>query len=115
LPFASVDRDKSDAHRFRAELEKTPRAPERIHALTSIRFFAALYVVICHTLRSYVPFLWNDGVWGRAIGLGYISVSFFFALSGYILAFVYLRRGASVSPRKFFKARFARIYYRCFS
>jgi peptidoglycan/LPS O-acetylase OafA/YrhL len=37
-------------------------------------------------------------------------VSFFFVLSGYILAVVYLRPGRAIDKRKFFIARFARIY-----
>jgi peptidoglycan/LPS O-acetylase OafA/YrhL len=39
-----------------------------------------------------------------------VSVSFFFVLSGYVLAVVYLREGKQVDKRKFFVARFARIY-----
>jgi peptidoglycan/LPS O-acetylase OafA/YrhL len=39
-----------------------------------------------------------------------ISVSFFFFLSGYVLASVYLRDGRAVDSRSFFAARFARLY-----
>jgi peptidoglycan/LPS O-acetylase OafA/YrhL len=46
----------------------------------------------------------------KLIHLGYSQVSFFFLLSGYILAFVYLRDDRPVSPKSFFLARFARIY-----
>ncbi|AFL90143.1 putative acyltransferase [Terriglobus roseus DSM 18391] len=46
----------------------------------------------------------------RFIGLGYVSVSFFFMLSGFILAIVYLGSGKPVQPRRFFVSRFARIY-----
>ena len=51
--------------------------PEKIHALTSLRFFAAFYVVLFHT----VPLVFGDRMQAtltqRAISLGYVSVSFF--------------------------------------
>jgi peptidoglycan/LPS O-acetylase OafA/YrhL len=96
---------------------------EKIHPLTSLRFFAAMYVVIYHTLGNLVVGKFVPGYVeiplpsealphfaNRLLSLGFISVSFFFLLSGYILAVVYLRRGPTVGKRKFFLARFARIY-----
>jgi len=84
--------------------------PEKIHALTSLRFFAAFYVVLFHTL----PLIFFNEISGtalqRAVSLGFVSVSFFFLLSGYILAMVYLRNGAGVKKRSFYAARFARVY-----
>ncbi|MBB5062428.1 acyltransferase [Granulicella mallensis] len=80
--------------------------PDQIHALTSLRFFAALYVVFFHEfpgsqkIPSFILHL---------ISLGFISVSFFFLLSGYILAIVYLPR-TKLETRNFGVARFARIY-----
>ncbi len=83
----------------------------KIHALTSLRFFAALYVVCYHTLHisSFLPGL-TTGVPNKFLSLGYISVSFFFLLSGYILSMVYLRKGTPLRLRSFYLARFARIY-----
>lgn len=49
-------------------------------------------------------------MFGGFIGLGYISVPFFFVLSGYVLAVVYLQVGERMDTRKFLWARFARIY-----
>jgi peptidoglycan/LPS O-acetylase OafA/YrhL len=46
----------------------------------------------------------------RVLLLFHASVSFFFLLSGYVLGLVYLREGKSVDLRKFFSARFARLY-----
>lgn len=84
--------------------------PEKIHALTSMRFFAAFYVVLYHTLGQAfgreIAGTWIE----RVNALGYIAVSFFFLLSGYILAIVYLHEGATVRKRSFYAARFARIY-----
>lgn len=92
--------------------EYMPPSPgkPKILPLTSARFFAALYVMLYHTfprtsgagpLHAWVL---------KVVGLGYISVSFFFMLSGFILAVVYLRGNRPVNKRRFFVARFARIY-----
>ena len=49
-------------------------------------------------------FLW------RFLSLGYVSVSFFFMLSGFILAKVYFASGRPMRVGKFFISRLARIY-----
>ena len=46
----------------------------------------------------------------RIVSLGFISVGFFFLLSGYILGVVYLRSEKQLRKRSFYVARFARIY-----
>ena len=71
-----------------------------------MRFFAALYVIFYH-YRWGIP---STGVVDRFLSVGYASVCFFFLLSGYILATVYLRTSKEIAPRKFYVARFARIY-----
>jgi peptidoglycan/LPS O-acetylase OafA/YrhL len=85
---------------------------QKIHALTSLRFFAAFWVVLFHTLRYVVPYstLPSDSFIGRALSFGNVSVSFFFFLSGYILSVVYLRPGKPIQKRGFYIARFARVY-----
>ena len=84
----------------------------RLSALTSLRFFAALYVVFHHAfvIPSFLTWIPPNGVVGRFLGLGYVAVSFFFLLSGYILGIVYLQRGGTVDLRSFYSARFARVY-----
>ena len=82
-------------------------ARDRIDALTGIRFFAALAVVLYH--------FWEIDLPGAPTNLivenGFVGVSFFFVLSGYILSHVYLRDDEPVvDHRKFWLARFARIY-----
>lgn len=84
--------------------------PEKIHALTSLRFFAAFYVVLFHTVSLGFGDAISGTIVERILSLGYISVSFFFLLSGYILAMVYLRDGATVRKANFYAARFARVY-----
>jgi len=81
--------------------------PDQIHALTSLRFFAALYVVFFHVFPSSQA---TSPVVVRFISLGFVSVSFFFLLSGYILAIVYLPRNVKLEKRRFYIARFSRIY-----
>jgi peptidoglycan/LPS O-acetylase OafA/YrhL len=81
-------------------------ARPKVHALTSIRFFAALYVVFFHTRWGITPGSRLD----QFLSMGNASVCFFFLLSGYILALVYLRDGKPVPVRNFYVARFARIY-----
>lgn len=81
-------------------------------ALTSLRFFAAIYVVFHHTfvIKSFLTYISPDSVFGKLFTLGYVSVSFFFLLSGYILGVVYFQRGTQVNRRSFYLARFARVY-----
>lgn len=88
------------------------KTQEQIDALTSLRFFAAFYVLIFH---SGGPALSNSGLAPRPLvnflANGYLGVTFFFVLSGFILTYVY--HGRLNSPddtRKYAKARFARVY-----
>lgn len=85
------------------------QARQKILPLTSLRFFAALFVIFFHTtsmvLRENLPVPVT-----RFLDLGYTSVSFFFTLSGYILAIVYLSKGEVLNRKPFWIARFARIY-----
>lgn len=85
-----------------------PPGNGEVMPLTSLRFFAAFYVLLYHTLRG--PFSLGHGAFSRLIDTGNVSVSFFFTLSGYILALVYLTQGKPVARRKFWVARIARIY-----
>lgn len=79
-----------------------------IKPLTSIRFFAAFYVAVYHFVRPF-------SLWGRlepAMSAGYVGVSFFFLLSGFILTYSHAdeyEAGRKNAP-KFWMARLARIY-----
>lgn len=82
-----------------------------LHACTGLRFFAALSVVAyhfyCAPCQPAVPeFL------GKLFHAGFTTVSLFFVLSGFILAYNYLGEwgGFVGTAREFYRARFARIY-----
>jgi len=79
----------------------------RLEALTTLRFLAALHVVLFH-LR--VEGILSGGPWWyqNFAAIGYVGVDFFFVLSGFILVYTY--NGTGTSPRRFWQARFARIY-----
>jgi peptidoglycan/LPS O-acetylase OafA/YrhL len=79
------------------------RAP--LNALTSIRFFAAMYVVLYH---CEIPSLVSiPAPAAHFFDSGYTGVTLFFSLSGFILAYNYPR---VASRRDFWISRFARIY-----
>jgi peptidoglycan/LPS O-acetylase OafA/YrhL len=71
-----------------------------INSLTSFRFFAAFMVL-----------MWHLGY--QTIQFGYIGVSFFFILSGFILTYNYSSKFTNLTKKqikKFYIARFAKIY-----
>lgn len=74
-------------------------------ALTSVRFFAALYVVLYHL--NFSGRLIRLPVVAHFFASGYLGVTFFFVLSGFILAYNY---PAVKEAKQFWIARFARIY-----
>jgi peptidoglycan/LPS O-acetylase OafA/YrhL len=82
-------------------------------ALTALRFFAAFYVVLFHAfpwqqLQAGDTSTWAQ-VWARFCSHGFAAVGFFFALSGFILAYNY-PASRPTAPRDFYRARFARVY-----
>lgn len=86
------------------------QARPKILPLTSIRFFAALYVMLFHSVPTIPSQSDHHGVLARILMLGNIAVPFFFLLSGFILAIVYLANSTAIDKHKFYLARFARIY-----
>jgi peptidoglycan/LPS O-acetylase OafA/YrhL len=84
--------------------------PSAIPALTGIRPFASLLVFAFHFCRPVVS---GGPTWLRSlVGAGFVAVSFFFVLSGFILAVSHgerLRAGG-LDWRRFLVRRVARIY-----
>lgn len=86
-----------------------PGFPDRLPALTSVRFWLALGVVLFHYQLNMVP---EGGTGIALIERARLAVDFFFILSGFVLAHVYgaqIREGL-YSHRRFLIARLARIY-----
>lgn len=86
-------------------LEKACR-PKSINALTSLRFFAAVIIVIHHSKRVFdvLDIQWLHGLHTHQ------PVSFFFVLSGFILAYVYPPFERLKDIQHFLIARIARIW-----
>jgi peptidoglycan/LPS O-acetylase OafA/YrhL len=82
----------------------------KLHPLTSIRFFGAVYVMAGHWWRLGVPIGSHNDLLFRSLFLGGACVSGFYLLSGFILGWVYLTQGERFNKRQFYMSRFARIY-----
>jgi peptidoglycan/LPS O-acetylase OafA/YrhL len=77
-------------------------------ALTSIRFIAAVTVVLSH--YTALGLLQLPHTFTGFVDGGRSAVSMFFVLSGFILTYTYRGAIASGGPRTFYVARVARIY-----
>jgi peptidoglycan/LPS O-acetylase OafA/YrhL len=83
-------------------------ARPHLRALTGLRFLAAFQVLVFHCTS------WSR--WTRhallrnVAGCGYVAVSLFFILSGFILTYVHGARNKPLDRTDFYVNRFARIY-----
>lgn len=86
--------------------------PPPLPALTSLRFFAAMTVVLAHAAGDYrFPAL------RRLLGDAYPAVTFFFILSGFVLTYAYVNSAdgrMTAPPGRFWWSRFARIAPACY-
>ncbi|HET9086928.1 MAG TPA: acyltransferase [Acidobacteriaceae bacterium] len=90
-------------------MDKERRKP--LPALTGIRILAAYYVVMLHTGSGYLARHGAPRLIVHFLERGYLAVSLFFVLSGFILAYTYQGKMSSASnATRFWEARFARIY-----
>ena len=78
--------------------------PARLDPLTSLRFFAAAMIVMLHGVGRGIGPEWLGHF---ALGQG---VSFFYVLSGFVLAYNYPRLDNAASVKSFYVARIARIW-----
>jgi peptidoglycan/LPS O-acetylase OafA/YrhL len=83
------------------------RKPDRLNALTGLRAFAAVNIVLFHFSNPN----WF-GPLAPVVNAGYASVSFFILLSGYVMAYNYTARArrGEFEKARFWKARFTRLY-----
>jgi peptidoglycan/LPS O-acetylase OafA/YrhL len=86
---------------------KPESKPARLDALTGLRCFAALNIVFFHFSNP----LWF-GPLAPVVNAGYLSVSFFIMLSGFVLAYNYAgrARAGKLDWVRFWKARWTRLY-----
>jgi peptidoglycan/LPS O-acetylase OafA/YrhL len=81
-------------------------ARPRLPAITSLRFFAAFHVALFHMNEMCAI---TGPAWFKSFAaIGYVGVSFFFVLSGFILVYTYA--GRDIVLGEFWQTRFARIY-----
>ena len=81
--------------------------PARLNALTGLRSFAAVNIVLFH-FSNPQWFGWLAPV----VNAGYASVSFFILLSGFVLGYNYnaRARAGELDRFRFYEARFTRLY-----
>src|SRR3981189_3454710 len=85
-----------------------------IPGLTGLRFIAAFSILFLHAVAWCIPF--NDTNIPNAIGswVGVYGMPLFFVLSGFVIhynyALAFRERPYGTASRRFFSARFARIY-----
>jgi peptidoglycan/LPS O-acetylase OafA/YrhL len=90
-------------------------AGEYLPALTGIRFWLALWVILHHICGAGMMLAaWTNGLpvpVAKLLHSGYLAVQTFFILSGFVLARTYAHaKWDRRSLARFFTARFARIY-----
>ncbi|AVR95316.1 acyltransferase family protein [Pseudoduganella armeniaca] len=93
-------------------LASATAAPKKksFSALNWLRFLAALYIVLFHTLKIYPSI---QHTWLKAsLSLGNLATSVFFVLSGFLLTYAYVvqKNGRKVDRRAFMLARFSNLY-----
>jgi peptidoglycan/LPS O-acetylase OafA/YrhL len=102
------------------------RRPSRLNALTGLRCFAAVNIVLFHFANPHwfdfrydfrvpvfsEPTLHFKLLLAPVIDAGYVAVSYFILLSGYVLGYNYnaKARAGQLEKKRFWKARFSRIY-----
>jgi peptidoglycan/LPS O-acetylase OafA/YrhL len=83
------------------------KKPARLDALTGLRSFAAVNIVLFHFSNPdwFGPF-------APVVNAGYASVSFFILLSGFVLGYNYnaRARAGKLEIMRFYEARFTRLY-----
>lgn len=82
---------------------------ERFAGLEWLRFGLAMLLVLYHTLPFY-PGYTEWPVTSTIVEMGFFSTRTFFALSGFLLAHVYLRNDRLKNPKDFLFKRFANLY-----
>lgn len=100
---ATVSREGKSTSKLHVEMTK----PARLNALTGLRCFAAVNIVLFHFSNPN----WF-GPLAPVVNAGYASVSFFILLSGFVLGYNYnaKARAGELDTLRFYEARFTRVY-----
>ncbi|MFE0461296.1 acyltransferase family protein, partial [Kitasatospora sp. NPDC058965] len=85
-------------------MTSSPASRDALPALTGLRFWAALLVVLYHLSRRFGPL----PLLGPLTWYGRDGVTLFFVLSGFVLAWTY--HGSPVGPLRCYRRRLARIW-----
>lgn len=115
MNLVSIPATMSPMNNSTIEREPTTTSTPRLQALTGLRFFAVLLVVLHHfwtplaQAPEHVPG-WLLAVMNTLAAHGFIGVSLFFVLSGFVLTYTYDGAAGRLGRRRFWAARFARIY-----
>ncbi len=91
-------------------LQPKAKSVPQIPPLTSLRFLAAISVVLYHSVDQFYPNCHRNFLYQHYIKFGYSGVCLFFVLSGFILAYNYVSNSNVVHKRVFWITRLARIY-----
>jgi peptidoglycan/LPS O-acetylase OafA/YrhL len=81
--------------------------PTRLEALSAIRFFAAFSIALYH-FGCFNGLCWAPHQVRYLASLGYVAVTFFFVLSGFVLVYRYAKTGLNL--QQFWRRRLVRIY-----
>jgi peptidoglycan/LPS O-acetylase OafA/YrhL len=99
--------------------------PARLNALTGLRCFAAINILFFHfsnplwfNFRFFIPTPFSprpysfEVLLAPVVNAGYVSVSYFILLSGFVLGYNYSgkARAGELSTVRFYEARFTRLY-----
>lgn len=106
-PMEQGVNEKPRAEKAAGEQSLEAQKPKRLDALTGLRCFAALNIVFFHFSNPQ----WF-GFMAPVVNAGYLSVSFFIMLSGFVLAYNYAGRAreGKLSKKRFWLARLTRLY-----
>eukprot|EP01060_Flectonema_neradi_P026636 TRINITY_DN357_c0_g1_i2.p1 TRINITY_DN357_c0_g1~~TRINITY_DN357_c0_g1_i2.p1 ORF type:complete len:2065 (+),score=347.73 TRINITY_DN357_c0_g1_i2:154-6195(+) len=106
-----LSQESVDAASTRSPKSKKPKKPI-LYALNSMRFFAAMHIVLYHYNAGDNPLATNTSDAGKMFykfaGWGSSQLTFFFMLSGFILAYQYGDK--EISQTMFWVGRFIRLY-----
>jgi len=98
--------------RLRPQESNLTQVRSPLRALTGLRFVAAFWVVIFHFFRPGRLGIAMPASLHSILLSGFCGIGLFFALSGFVLSYVYggIDPADPIAKRNFWAARFARIY-----